>query len=75
MKQLTSDGLNGMKIKQTILAADIRTPDRDTSPLESSMTGNWSIDIGEQPQDNVHCRLWGDSLRRPDGGDHSGKCL
>ena len=55
MKWLISDSLNGMKIIQTILATAIHTPDRDTGTLETSMNGNWSIDIGEQPQDNVYC--------------------
>ena len=46
MKQLICDSLNG--ITPSILAAAIHTPGRDTTPLETSVAGSWSIEIREQ---------------------------
>ena len=55
VKQLICDSLNGMRITQTILVTAIRTPDRDTGPLEGTVAGNWSIGIVEQSQGEVCC--------------------
>ena len=46
MKELNCGSLNGMR-DQTVLAADIHTPGRDTGPLESTMAGSWSLGIVE----------------------------
>ena len=46
MKELNCGSLNGMR-NQTVLAADIHTPGRDTGPLESTMAGSWSLGIVE----------------------------
>ena len=35
---------------ESVLAAAIHTPDRDTRPLEGSVAGNWSLGIVEQSQ-------------------------
>ena len=37
---------------QTVLAAAIRIPDRDTGPLEGAAAGSWSLGIVEQS----HCQ-------------------
>ena len=50
MKKLICDSLNG--ITHSILAAAIHTLDRDTTPLENSVAGSWSIEIGEQSQES-----------------------
>ena len=50
MKQLICDNLNG--ITHLILATAIHTLDRDTTPLENSVAGSWSIEIREQSQES-----------------------
>ena len=40
---------------QTILAAAIRTLDRDTGPLEGAAAGSWSLGIVEQSQGKGCC--------------------
>ena len=40
---------------QTVLATAIRTPDRDTGPLEGAVAENWSLGIVEQPQGKGCC--------------------
>ena len=35
---------------QTVLAAAIHTPDRNTGPLEGTVAGRWSLGIVEQSQ-------------------------
>ena len=40
---------------QTVLAAAIRTPDRDTGPLEGATAGSWSFGIVEQFQSKGCC--------------------
>ena len=35
---------------QTVLAAAIHTPDRDTGPLERALAGSWSLGIVEKSQ-------------------------
>ena len=40
---------------QTVLAAAIHTPDRDTGPLEEAIAGSWSSGIVEQSQGECHC--------------------
>ena len=46
VKELNCGSLNGMR-NQTVLAADIHTPGRDTVPLESAVAGSWSLGIVE----------------------------
>ena len=40
---------------QTVLATAIRTPDRDTGPLEGAVAGSWSLGVVEQPQGKSFC--------------------
>ena len=40
---------------QTVLAAAILTPDRDTGPLEVAAAGSWSLGIVEQSQGERCC--------------------
>ena len=40
---------------QTVLAAAIRIPDRDTGPLEGAAAGSWSLGIVEQSQGEGCC--------------------
>ena len=40
---------------RTVLAAAIRTPDRNASPLEGAVAGSWSLGIVEQSQDRGCC--------------------
>ena len=57
VKQLICDSLNGMRVTQTVLAAAIHILERGASPLESTATWNWSIEVGEQFQGKVcYCR-------------------
>ena len=35
---------------QTVLATAIHTPDRDTGPVEGTVTGSWSLGIVDQSQ-------------------------
>ena len=55
VKQLICESLNGMRITETILAADLLTLDRDESPMERVAAGSWSIGIREQSQGEVCC--------------------
>ena len=45
---------------QTVLAAAIHTPDRDTGPLEGAAAGSWSLGTVEQSQGEGCCQLWKD---------------
>ena len=60
---------------QTVLAAAIHTPDRDTGPLEGAVAGNWSLGIVEQSQGKRCCWLWRDEWTGCERGDCGGKCL
>ena len=40
---------------QTVLAAAIRTPDRDTGPLDGATAGSWCLGIAEQSQGEGCC--------------------
>ena len=40
---------------QTVLAAAIHTPDRDTGPLEGTAAGSWSLGSVEQSQGEGCC--------------------
>ena len=40
---------------QTVLAADIHTPDRDTGPREGTAAGSQSVGIVEQSQGKGSC--------------------
>ena len=40
---------------QTVLAADIHTPERDVGPLEGSVAGSWSLGIVERSQGEDCC--------------------
>ena len=48
---------------QTVLAAAIQTPDRDTGPLEGAAAGSWSLGIVEQSQGEGCCWLQTDRSR------------
>ena len=48
---------------QTVLAAAIQTPDRDTDPLEGAAAGSWSLGIVEQSQGEGCCWLQTDRSR------------
>ena len=50
VKQLICDSLNGMKITQTIFAAAIHIQYRNTSPLDGTVAGSWSIGIVGESQ-------------------------
>ena len=73
MQRQVCDSQNGMRSTQTIFATALHIQDRDTSPLEHTMDGSWSIGVGEKSQGEVCCRLRGDDLRGHEGGDCSGK--
>ena len=53
MMQQIHDSLNGVRTTQTILGTAIHTPDRDASPLESTVAGSWSTGTGEKSQGEV----------------------
>ena len=40
---------------QTVLAAAIRTPEKDTGPLKGTMSGSWSLRMVEQSQGEGCC--------------------
>ena len=40
---------------QTVLAAAIRTPEKDTGPLKGTMSGSWSLGMVEQSQGEGCC--------------------
>ena len=50
VKQLICDSLNGMKITQTIFAAAIHIPYKNTGPLDGTVAGSWSIGIVGESQ-------------------------
>ena len=52
VQQLTCDCLSGVRTTQTNLAT---ARARDTSTLEHSEAGSWSIGIGEQARSKVSC--------------------
>ena len=56
MKQLTSESLNGMRITQTIFATAVATPDRDASPLESTVAGAQVLESNPWASFAVDCR-------------------
>ena len=60
---------------QTVLAAAIRTPDRDTGHLDGATAGSWSLGIAEQSQGEGCCWLWREQSRGCEGGDCDGKRL
>ena len=60
---------------ETVLAAAIRTQNRDTGLLVGEVAGSWSLGIVEQSQSEGSCWLWRDGLRGCEGGDYGGKCL
>ena len=57
---------------QTVLAAAMHTPDRDTGPLEGT-THSWELEFREQFQGKGWCWLWRDRVRGCEGGDYGGK--
>ena len=75
VQQLICDSLNGMRTTQTNFATALCTLDRDASPLECAVAGNWSVEFGQQSQCKVCCWLQGESLRGCDGEDPGGKCF
>ena len=60
---------------QTVLAAAIHTPDRDTSSLKGTTAGSWSLGIVEESQGEGCCWLQRDGSRGGKGGDCGGKRL
>ena len=40
---------------QTVLAAAIHAPDKNTGPLESAVAGSWSVGVVEQSQGEGCC--------------------
>ena len=68
VKQMIRDGLNWMRITQTILSTAIHTPDRARGPLEGPAAGSWSAAVVEQTQarsaDDCGETAWGTWERR-----------
>ena len=60
MKQLISDGLNGLRTTQTICTVALCTLDRDIGPQVSTVGGNWRIAVGEEfhGKTAVDCKRW-----------------